>query len=901
MLIDDLVAARGFRVNGLGAGDQLGYSVRAAGDVNRDGYADLIIGAPFADAVAKSGDNGVNNGAAFVIFGGANQSGTFSLGALNGTNGFRMNGQQNGNAGLSAAGAGDINGDGFADLIMGSPNAGQSTGDGFPGALYILLGRSSFSGLYEFNQFGGATSYDRVIGVNEFGVSTRNLGTFVGTAGDMNGDGIAEFTAGSTGSFSEASEIQLTASFNYSQFRWTLTDPNSRGAAVSTGQYGPVITGVGDVNADGLSDVIVDTGVESATLVYGRAGNGTNMPQTGAALNGSNSTSLSGNGTWTSGALTAAGDFNGDGVADFLAGDALIFGRAGGFGASLDVTTLNGVNGFRITGVSVGSASSGDFNGDGLADLIIGSSSADPDGRVDAGSVFLLYGRAGTWGATVNVTTLDSSAGLRIDGTAAGDGLGFSVAGVGDLNNDGVGDFVIGAAAADAGGADSGAAYVIYGIRNFVPTQFFGTAGNDTVTGDAAANELFGLGGDDVLRGLGGADVLDGGTGFDIASYAGGPGAVFVRLDTGVGQYWEAEGDRLRGIEGLIGTSFGDILTGDAMGNFLSGGDGADAIYGLGGADTLIGGFGGDQMFGGDGVDTVTYAGNFGGVWIDLPSGVGRWNFAEGDVIGGVENVIGTDFTDWLTGDGNNNRLESGLGDDRLVGGAGNDVLNGGFGGDLLDGGLDVDTVTYFGEFGGVWINMETGVGKWNSAEGDTLTGIDKVIGTAFTDWFESATNRTDFFTGEASNDLFIFQAGFGQDVITDFNGLGAGAGDVIRFGAGTFTDFADVMSKAVQQGNDVVITLNAANVLTLQNSNRSGLSADDFIFDGAAPQSSAAAEPTVTARSSLDPAACQYHCGPEIFDLRSSDTATDLAALDGVLPNSLPLLVAPPADFAFV
>jgi ELWxxDGT repeat protein len=376
-------------------------------------------------------------------------------------------------------------------------------------------------------------------------------------------------------------------------------------------------------------------------------------------------------------------------------------------------------------------------------------------------------------------------------------------------------------------GASNAYGFAVLGTFN----EITGTSGNDQLQGTAGPDRLLGLAGDDLLNGGLGADVLDGGGGFDFADYRGSAGGVFVNLTAGTGQGSEAEGDRLTGIEAVIGSELNDVLTGNAGANNLFGRDGADALYGLAGDDFLSGGFGGDQMFGGDGVDTVSYAGNFGGVWIDLPSGVGKWNFAEGDVIGGVENVIGTDFTDWLTGDGANNRLDGGSGDDRLIGGAGNDVLIGGFGADLLDGGADVDTADYSGLFGGVWINLQTGVGKWNSAEGDTLSGIDKLIGTDFTDWFESSTGRTDVFAGGAANDLFIFQAGFGQDVITDFQGNGAAAGDTIRFGAGTFADYAAVQAAMTQQGNDVLITLNAGNILTLQNTTIAQLNAQDFLF----------------------------------------------------------------------
>jgi ELWxxDGT repeat protein len=384
-------------------------------------------------------------------------------------------------------------------------------------------------------------------------------------------------------------------------------------------------------------------------------------------------------------------------------------------------------------------------------------------------------------------------------------------------------------------GASNAYGFAVLGTFN----DIVGTSGNDQLQGTAGVDRLFGLAGDDLLSGGFAGDTLDGGLGSDTASYFGEFGGVWIDLATGVGRWNSAEGDTLVSIENVVGTDFTDWLTGNASDNRLEGGLGADRLLGGLGADQLIGGggndvlagnFGADLLDGGADVDMADYAGEFGGVWIDLGAGFGRWNSAEGDTLASIENVIGTDFTDWLTGDGANNRLDGGSGDDRLLGAAGNDVLIGGFGADLLDGGADVDTADYSGLFGGVWINLATGVGKWNSAEGDTLTGIDKLIGTDFTDWFESST-RTDFLTGGAANDLFIFQAGFGQDVITDFQGNGAAAGDTIRFGAGTFANFAAVQAAMSQQGSDVLITLNAGNILTLQNTTIAQLNAQDFLF----------------------------------------------------------------------
>ena len=129
-----------------------------------------------------------------------------------------------------------------------------------------------------------------------------------------------------------------------------------------------------------------------------------------------------------------------------------------------------------------------------------------------------------------------------------------------------------------------------------------------------------------------------------------------------------------------------------------------------------------------------------------------------------------------------------------------------------------------------MWINFLTGVGKWNYAEGDTLSGIEKVIGTGWNDTFES-NNVTNVFTGGAGNDIFVFRPGFSEDIVTDFAGNGAAAGDTLRFRTGIFTAFADVMAHTSQQGSDVVIQVDASNTILLKNTLAENLHEFDFIF----------------------------------------------------------------------
>ena len=319
--------------------------------------------------------------------------------------------------------------------------------------------------------------------------------------------------------------------------------------------------------------------------------------------------------------------------------------------------------------------------------------------------------------------------------------------------------------------------------------NLFGSSHKDNFTGDINANILTGGGGNDWLQGHGGADTLDGGDGVDWGWYALSTAGVAINLTTGTASGGHAEGDTFTSLENLFGSEFDDALTGDA---------GANELRGNGGSDTLEGGAGADTLDGGDGVDTASYAGSAAGVTIDLQLNTASGGDAEGDTLTNIENVIGSAFDDTLIGDGGVNVLDGGdgndslngrVGDDTLLGGAGNDSLNGRQGADTLDGGAGIDTANYSASAAGVTIDLDAGTGSGGDAEGDALSNIENVLGSAHADTI-TGDGGVNVLSGFDGNDTLL--GGGGDDTLNGMDGndvlAGNGGADVLDGGSGLDT-----------------------------------------------------------------------------------------------------------------
>ncbi len=283
--------------------------------------------------------------------------------------------------------------------------------------------------------------------------------------------------------------------------------------------------------------------------------------------------------------------------------------------------------------------------------------------------------------------------------------------------------------------------------------RIIGSAFVDTLLGGELADTFVGGAGADLLNGNGGADT---------AEYSTSAAGVTVTIDpplTTTGAGGDAEGDQLTNIENLIGSAYNDVLRAGAGVNRLDGGAGNDVLAGGEGADTLIGG---------DGIDTIDYSASNSAVGLSLTDAPGQatqgsGGHAQGDIIAQIENVIGSAFNDTLQGSAAANRLE---------GGEGNDTLRGQGGADVLIGGLGTDTASYSTSASGVTVAISTTtttVGSGGDAQGDQLSGIENLTGSAFADVLTGSDgdNRLD---GGAGNDRLV--GGLGVDTLVGGDGV---------------------------------------------------------------------------------------------------------------------------------
>jgi Ca2+-binding RTX toxin-like protein len=356
-----------------------------------------------------------------------------------------------------------------------------------------------------------------------------------------------------------------------------------------------------------------------------------------------------------------------------------------------------------------------------------------------------------------------------------------------------------------------------------------GLAGNDSIYGKAGRDILNGGDGNDYLYGGKGADAHNGGAGYDFARYDDSSGSVSASLSYPVYNTGEAAGDTYSGIEGLVGSIYGDYLVGDTAANYIFGLSGNDWIDGMGGSDNLYGDAGDDHMIsragvqvlrGGDGFDFARYDYATAGVTAALYNPALNNGDAAGDVYDSIEGLVGGAYADYLYGNSAANALYGVGGDDWLDGLGGYDILVGGDGNDNLvsragaqyfDGGAGFDYVRYETSNGGVAVVLYSSNYNTGEAKGDTYIGIEGVVGSLYDDaiygdgasnyLFGSNGNDTldgvggrDYLYGGDGNDSLISRAG-----AEAFDG-GAGA-DLVRYVYATAALVASLANSALNTG----------------------------------------------------------------------------------------------------
>ncbi|MBK8522563.1 MAG: FG-GAP repeat protein [Chitinophagaceae bacterium] len=408
------------------AGAQFGWSVASAGDVNGDGYSDVIIGAPYYDDGAN-----MSEGRAYIYHGSA----TGLLASPNSTPDDAN--QDYAFFGYAVASAGDVNGDGYSDVIIGA-YAYQDGANTFEGRAFVYHG--SAAGL----SAGPNSTPDDGNAVN------ATLGYSVACAGDVNGDGYSDVIIG--GRYYNSDEGRAWV-YHGSGSGLLATPSSIADVNVAGAFFGNSVASAGDINGDGYSDVIIgSTDNNGGAYIYNGSGTGISASPTRIIHDGAS-------GDYVGPIVTSAGDINGDGYSDVALGGGInrvVIYHGSGTGLSASANSTLTYSGQTLTFFGIFIACAGDVNGDGYSDLIVGAPRYDDGANVDEGAAFIYHG------SSTGVSASPNS--MPDDGNQAGALFGQCVAAAGDVNGDGYSDVIIGAFLFDDGANTAeGRAFVYHG------------------------------------------------------------------------------------------------------------------------------------------------------------------------------------------------------------------------------------------------------------------------------------------------------------------------------------------------------------------------------------------------------------------------------------------------------
>jgi Ca2+-binding RTX toxin-like protein len=785
-------SGKGFLITGQAAEDHAGQVVAAIADLNGDGRGEVLIAAPGNDA------GGAEAGAAYVVFGKAGDAPVSLATVAAGTGGFRIMGENAGDAaGTALASIADLNGDGKAEILVGA--SGADLGGEDRGAVYVVFGKSTGATVNLDNVALGTGGW-RITGVNDF----EGVGSAVSAIGDVNADGKADILIGGQGTayvvFGKAgtAEVSLADVAAGSGGFAILGEPDSPLTDLS-------VTGGADLNRDGIVDYVIgaphaDADSGAVYVVWG--GSHGTVDLSAVAIGAGGAKIVGSFGSFTGASVALIDDLNADGTKDILIGAP----GAANEAVSILYTPAGWQPDLNVYGT--------------FGDDVIGAGAGTALHVVGGGndSIFGLDG-ADSIASGDGEDSIDGGAGAD---TMEG-GAGNDVYVVDDA-----GDVVIELA---GGGADTVMTAFGAALDDAVEALVL-TAALQTGTGNAGDNTLVGSGGSDTLRGLGGADTifadagndsLDGGAGAD--TLAGGGGNDSYAVDDAADVVLEAAGggadtvtaevDYVLGaeIEALVLAGGAHAGTGNSIANRLSGGAGADSLHGMDGLDTLSGGGGDDLLDGGTGGDSM--AGGGGNDRYVVDNAGDRVAEAAGggaDTIAASVDVTLAAEVEALELTGAARRGTGNAGANLLVGTTGADTLDGAVGADTLQGGAGDDVY--------VVDNLADVVGEAAGGGTDTVrAGVDYVLGAEVEALVLTGTahrgtghDGANALTGGAGNDLLEGMAGADTlDGAAGADTLDGGAGaDSLAGGGGNdlylVDDAGDVVAEAAAGGADTLM-----------------------------------------------------------------------------------------------